>query len=268
MTLTDCHCHLANARYPGEDIPALLERAQRAGVHRIVTLATSLNNVERTLALAENPAVHASLGIHPCDVHLEPDDAIFKLASYMGDGRVCGIGETGLDYFHPSPSGWSDEDFRQRQRGFLEQHFQLAEKCRLNIVIHTRDLSGAASFEDALAIYRQYHKSVRAMFHCFVSTWENAHRVFELGGIVSFGGVATFKSAHQVKETMVKCPAGTFVLETDAPYLAPEPHRGERNEPAYIRKIAECFCLLRGETMEHLTAHTEATANAFFRFEK
>jgi TatD DNase family protein len=246
--LTDSHCHLASHKFPAEEILDLLERARDAGVHRMISLATSLDDLQPNLTIAEHPSVHTCIGIHPCDVHHAPDDAVNRLAAITGDPRVCGIGETGLDYYHPAPGGWTEETFRERQRMFLRQHFELAATAKLNVVIHTRDVEGDESFEDALAIYEEYRNSVRAVFHCFIGPWENAKRVLDLGGLVSFGGVATFKTAHKVRETVMQCPAGSFMIETDAPYLAPEPFRGKRNEPSFARKTAERLAELRGET--------------------
>jgi TatD DNase family protein len=263
--LIDSHCHLASQHFKPEEVHSLLENARAAGVTRVITLATSLDDLQENLTNACSPAVHTCIGIHPCDVHHSPDDAVARLAAFVSDPRVCAIGETGLDYFHPAPEPWLDEDFRKRQRDFLTQHFELAAEARLNIVIHTRDREGSDSFEDALAIYQDFHQSVRAVFHCFIGPWENAKRVIDLGGLVSFGGVATFKTAHQVRETAAQCPAGSFMIETDAPYLAPQPHRGKRNEPAFARFTAEHLANLRKEPLEHLAIHTSHTAEAFFR---
>jgi TatD DNase family protein len=264
--LTDSHCHLASHRFKEQEVATLIEAASAAGVGRMVTLVTSLGDLHANLAIAENPVVHACVGIHPCDVHHAPDDAVQQLSAFTGDPRVCAIGETGLDYYHPAPEGWEQASFRERQLDFLRQHFDLAAASGLNVVIHTRDQAGHASFEDALAIYGDYHASVRAVFHCFIGPWENAKRVLDLGGLVSFGGVATFKNAREVRETASQCPAGSFMVETDAPYLAPEPHRGKRNEPAYVRNTADFLAALRGETFEEFARHTGETAAKFFRF--
>ncbi len=263
--LTDSHCHLASHRFAPEEIPEIIARAQASGVSRLITLATCLDDVGPNLSIAGNSAVHACIGIHPCDVHHAPDDAVDRLAEFTADPRVCAIGETGLDYFHPAPEGWDETGFRERQRHFLRDHFELAAAAGLNVVIHTRDREGSASFEDALAIYGRYHTSVRAVFHCFIGPWESASRVIDLGGIVSFGGVATFKSANEIRETARRCPAGSFMLETDSPYLAPEPHRGKRNEPAFTRHTADRLAELRGESIGEITLHTNKTASAFFR---
>jgi len=263
--LTDSHCHLASHRFPPVELPEIIARAHAAGVSRLITLATSLTDVPQSLTIAANPAIHACIGIHPCDVHNAPDDATLQLEPFTSDPRVCAIGETGLDYYHPAPDGWQQESFRERQRVFLRQHFELAAHAKLNVVIHTRDQNGDASFEDALTIYQQFHRSVRAVFHCFIGPWKNAKRVLDLGGLVSFGGVTTFKTAHQTRETATLCPAGGFMLETDSPYLAPEPHRGKRNEPAFTRHTAEHLATLRGESLDTLAHHTHVTASHFFR---
>jgi len=266
--LTDSHCHLASHRFSADEIPALIDRALAAGVTRMVTLSTCLENLEENLRIARHPAVFACLGIHPCDVADAPDDAPDIIARHLEDPRVCGVGETGLDYFHPAPDGWDEPRYHARQRDFLHRHFEIAAAAGLNVVIHTRDRSGTASLDDALAIYREYHRHTRAVFHCFIANIAHAQLVFDLGGIVSFGGVCTFKSARVPRDTATHCPAGTFLLETDAPYLAPEPHRGERNEPAFTRDTARFLATCRGESLEQLAAHTEPTADGFFRFPK
>jgi len=267
MPLTDSHCHLASRLFSPDEIPDLLDRAASAGVSRVVTLATCLCDVPQNLALANDPRVHACIGIHPCDVTNAPDDATVLLASHVADPRVCAIGETGLDYYHPAPAGWTDESYHARQRDFLIRHFELAAAAGLNIVIHTRDRHGHASFEDALSIYRDFASSVRAVFHCFAGPWENAQRVISLGGLISFGGTSTFKNASAIRQSLARCPAGSFMLETDAPYLAPEPNRGSRNEPAFTALTAARAAETRSETLDAIATHTNAACNAFFRFE-
>lgn len=266
MMITDSHCHLASSRFADAERGAVINRAAESGVHRMVTLSTCLDDVPLNLALASDPRVIAAVGIHPCDVHNAPDDAVERLAAWCADPRVGAIGETGLDYFHPAPEGWEETQYRMRQRDFLNQHFELATDSGLNIVIHTRDREGRASFLDALDIYSAHSTRVRAVFHCFVSEWELAERVIGLGGLVSFGGVATFKNAALVKEVVKRCPPGSFMIETDSPYLAPEPWRGQRNEPAFARRVAEAVALLREEAPDELAAHTEAAAQMFFRW--
>jgi TatD DNase family protein len=265
--LTDSHCHLASHRFDADEVPALVQRAVEAGVTRMVSLVTGLDDLDANLRIAaEHPEVSICIGIHPCNVHEAPDDVIEHLRPHLSDPRVCGIGETGLDYYHPAPDGWNEDSFRQRQRELLDAHFELAAGAGLNIVIHTSDTSGDASFQDALAIYRRHATRVRAVFHCFVGVEANAREVLALGGLVSFGGVTTFKNADDVLATAVKLPAGSFMLETDSPYLAPAPFRGKRNEPSYVRHVAEHLAGTRGETIEALARSTTGAASRFFRF--
>ncbi|MEM1085534.1 MAG: TatD family hydrolase [Verrucomicrobiota bacterium] len=264
--LTDSHCHLASHRFPAEEVAELVARAKEAGVTRMITLATCLDDVGSNLAICStHPEVHCALGIHPCDVHEAPDDVIDQFRPHLSKPEVAAVGETGLDYYHPAPEGWSDEDFRKRQRDLLDEHFALAADSGLNVVIHTRDRSGDASLRDALDIYRGHADKVRAVFHCFISTPKNAREVIELGGLVSFGGVATFKNAAEVLALTAELPTSTFMLETDAPYLSPHPHRGKRNEPARVRPIAERIAEARDQSLEALAAETTRTATGFFR---
>ncbi|MFM1560784.1 MAG: TatD family hydrolase [Roseibacillus sp.] len=264
--LTDSHCHLGSHRFTDAELPGLVARAREAGIHRLVTLATNLADIPTNLAIAERyEGVYACVGIHPCDVQDTPEDYLGPLREFAGHPKTAAIGETGLDYFHPAPEGWSTEDYHQRQREFLKQHFELAAELRLNVVIHTRDRKGDASFADALAIYGPFSERVRAVFHCFPGPFAQAQRVLALGGLVSFTGIATFKKAADVLDAAVQSPAGRFMVETDSPYLAPVPHRGQRCEPAYVRPTAECLAVARAESLESLAKHTEGTVESFFR---
>jgi TatD DNase family protein len=129
--LTDAHCHLASHRYSKEEVPDLIARAQEAGVTRLITLATSLEDVAANLEIANHPAVHACIGIHPCDVHHAPCNAVDQLAAHVTDPRVCAIGETGLDYYHPAPDGWEESAFRERQKLLLRGPHAGSRRLRL-----------------------------------------------------------------------------------------------------------------------------------------
>ncbi len=262
---TDTHCHLASYKYQPDELPDIVARSLNSGITRQITLATGMDDIAATVALAEtHDSVYACLGIHPCDVTEAPDDAIAQIAPKVTHPKVVAIGESGLDYFHPAPEGWSEADYHARQRDFLTQQFELAAAHNLNICLHTRDQSGSASFEDCLAIYAQYADRVRAVFHCFPGNIEKAKTVIKMGGLVSFTGNITFKNARKVKATATELPLGTFMLETDAPYLTPEPHRGTRNEPMHVASIAQHVAELKEISIEKLSAATEATANQFF----
>lgn len=262
---TDSHCHLASHKFSPGELNDIIARAREHGIHRIITLATNLDDCPANLLIAEqHPEVYACTGIHPCDVHETPDNFLATLETHARHPRCVAIGETGLDYYHPAPDGWTDHHYHQRQRDFLEQHFQLAAKLGKNIVIHTRDRKGDTSLQDAISIYRRHSDQVRAVFHCFPFPIDAAEPILELGGLISFTGIATFKNAATVLDTATRCPAGSFMLETDSPYLAPAPHRGKRNEPAFTRHTAEAIAKARNESLDELSAHTEATVESFY----
>ncbi len=263
---TDTHCHLASYRYDATEIPEIVSRALESGITRQITLATGMDDIDSTLALAEaHDSIYACLGIHPCDVTEAPDDAISQIAPKIAHEKVVAIGESGLDYYHPAPDGWTEEDYHARQLMMLEQQFDLAAAHNLNICLHTRDRSGTASFDACMALYRRYADRVRAVFHCFPGTVEQAQSIIELGGLVSFTGNVTFKNAKQIQETATALPLGTFMLETDAPYLAPVPHRGSKNEPMHVASIAQFIADQRQITLAELSSATEQVTNDFFK---
>jgi TatD DNase family protein len=264
--LTDSHCHLASHKFPPEEIPDLIQSAAENGIHRMITLSTCLDDIPTNIQLAETyPHIHATIGIHPCDVHQTPDDYLETLLKHITHPKCCAIGETGLDYFHPAPEGWTDADYHARQRNFLHQHFQFAADHGKNIVIHTRDKTGHSSQDDAVEIYRQYASKVTAVFHCFLGPFQNAHPILDLGGYLSYTGITTFKNATATLEAAKLTPTDRIMLETDSPYLAPTPHRGKRNEPAYTRFTAETIATARGITLEELATITEQNVNQFFK---
>jgi len=264
--ITDSHCHLGSHRFSPEEIPELVARAKENGVHRMITLSTDESDLALNLKLAhDHPEISACIGIHPCDVHETRDDFESLLKPHLLDFNVAAIGETGLDYFHPAPEGWTEENYHARQRDFLRRHFELAKEAGLNVVIHTRDKNGTASFDDALKIYSDFSRHVQAVFHCFPGPPELADRVFAVGGIISFTGIATFKNAHAVVDTVKAAPAGSFMLETDSPYLAPVPHRGKRCEPGFTRFTAKAVSDIRSQSLEQLSEETERVVAGFFR---
>ncbi|MEJ6579349.1 MAG: TatD family hydrolase [Akkermansiaceae bacterium] len=264
--MTDSHCHLGSPQFSPDEIPDIIARAHENGVHRMITLATDPVDLAINLEIAHRfEEVSACIGIHPCDVHECPDDFENILRPHLADPKVAALGETGLDYFHPAPEGWTDDDYHARQRDFLRRHFQLAKEASLNIVIHTRDKSGTKSFDDALEISAEFSDSVRAVFHCFPGPPELAERVFAAGGIISFTGIATFKNAQAVVDTVKAAPSGSFMLETDSPYLSPVPHRGKRCEPGFTRFTAEAIAKQREVSLASLVSETEAVVESFFR---
>ena len=263
--MTDSHCHLGSYKFDPKEIPTIIANAKELGITRMITLATGEDDLEKNLKIAQNhPEIYTCLGIHPCDVHETRDDFETLLTPLLNEPKVAAVGETGLDYFHPAPEGWTEDSYHSRQRDFLRRHFQLARKHNLNLVMHTRDQSGTASFDDALAIYQEFHQDVRAVFHCFPSEMAQAQKVINLGGLISFTGIVTFKNAPIVQDTATTCPAGSFMIETDSPYLSPVPHRGKRCEPRFTKYTAEKIAKLRKMTFEELEKETENTVCSFF----
>ena len=263
--LVDTHCHLASSKFDGEVLD-LVTRARERGVSSLVTQSTCLADLEENLELAAIfPEVKVAAGIHPCDVHETPDTYLPDLLEACNNEHVVAVGETGLDYYHQAPEGWTDEAYHERQRDFLNDHFELAERFGLPVVLHTRDRSGHQSFDDALSIAADFQGRVKCVFHCFPGPWALAERALDIGAYLSFTGIATFKNAASCLEAAVNTPAGRIMVETDAPYLAPTPHRGQRCEPAYVRDTAEFIAAARGESFEEFAAHTTATAQGFFR---
>jgi TatD DNase family protein len=256
--LTDTHAHLDFPQFHA-DIAGVLSRAEAVGVGRIVTIGTSIEGSARALALAgENAQVFAAVGVHPNHVHEERPDFLPALRELAAKPRVVAIGETGLDYFRLPRTG--SESARAAQAVAFRAQLDLAAEAGLPVVIHER-----AAWEDTLAIVREYTGRVRAVFHCFGKSPAHAREVIALGHLVSFTGIVTFKNAPDAQASAAEIPAGTFMVETDCPFLAPEPHRGRACEPAHVRITAEFIANLRGIPLAELAAMTEATAGNFFR---
>ncbi len=265
LRFTDSHCHLASHKFSEDELDDVVERAIENHVHRMVTLATSLDDIPEHIAVTEKFSnIYCALGIHPCDVHQTADDYLPQLKEYARHPKCVAIGETGLDYFHPAPDGWTDEAYHQRQRDFLKQHFELAAELGKNIVIHTRDKTGKQSLDDAVEIYKPFSKQVKAVFHCFLGPWENAAAILELGGYLSYTGIATFKKATDTLDAAVLTPSDRIMVETDSPYLAPVPHRGKRCEPGFTYHTAKHIAEARGESLEDFAMFTETNVNTFY----
>lgn len=266
--LIDTHAHLASPRYEKENMHALIKASRQANVSSIVSLATNRNDWQKTLSIAtEFSEVFAGIGIHPCDVLNETssqEDLYARLEQTAQHPRCVCIGETGLDYYHAPPAEISTKAYAQRQEDLLHTHFRAAANLGKNIVLHTRDTKGQDSFDRAFSIYKNYAKDTRAVFHCFCLSLKEAEAIFALGGLVSFGGVLTFKNAQNVLNVATQCPEGYFMLETDAPYLAPVPHRGKINYPSYTQLTAQYLAKARAESIESLGTHTSQTACSFF----
>jgi TatD DNase family protein len=286
--LIDTHAHLD---YPdfAADFDAVLNRANEAGVTRIITIGTSVESSRRAIELAEKyPNIYAAIGVHPTFALESNEDVITPLRELAKSPRVVAIGEAGLDY-HDLPSirtaqekkvqvfaralqGETDEEieagihdgaYKSKQASLFEQQLDLAVELGLNVVIHQRD-----AWDDTLEIVRPYQGKLRGAFHCFGGTREQADDVLAIDHLVSFTGIVTFKNGAAVREVAAQIPLWKFMVETDCPYLAPVPFRGKRCEPAYTRLVAESIATARGLTLQEIAEATTETAEKFFQFER
>jgi TatD DNase family protein len=286
--LIETHAHLD---YPdfANDFDDVLRRATEAGITRVITIGTSVESSRRAVDLAgKYPNVYAVIGVHPTYVGEGDEDVATPLRELAKSGRVVAIGETGLDYhrlptveaakqkkvqvFSRALQGETEEEieasiedgaYKSNQAGLFEQQLDLAVELGLNVVIHQRD-----AWDDTLEILRPYSGKLRGVFHCFGGSLEQASEVVDLGHLVSFTGIVTFKNGAAVREVAAKIPLEKFMVETDCPYLAPVPFRGKRCEPAYTRLVAESIASARGLLLEEIARATTATAEQFFRFNR
>jgi TatD DNase family protein len=260
----DTHAHLDYPDY-ANDLPEVVARAQAAGIAKIISIGTDLDSSRCAIQLAEKfPNVFAAVGWHPSNVMDAPDDLRPALSELAKHPKVVAIGEIGLDYHRlPSSEKGSAEDdrrYKQRQADIFQQQIEVAIEAGLNCIIHQRD-----SFDDMLAQLKPLTGEVRGVFHCFGESADRMRRVLEIGSLVSFTGIVTFKNGRNVRDTVAATPLDQFMLETDCPYLAPVPYRGKRCEPAYVKEISEVVANVKGCSLEELSAATCQTARDFFK---
>jgi TatD DNase family protein len=278
--LIDTHAHLDFPEF-ASDFDEVLSRAAAAGVDRIITIGTSIEGSRQAVELAErHKNVFATIGVHPNAARDAPEDAIAPLRELARSSRVVAIGEIGFDYHRletaqrdPSSNlealgGQAEVHFsvddaatKNAQAAVFEQQLDLAVELGLNVVIHERH-----AWADTLDMLRPYAGKVRAVFHCFGKSVDHAREVLAMDHLVSFTGIVTFKNATVVQETGAHVPDGSFMVETDCPFLAPVPFRGKRCEPAHTRATAERLAQLRGTSLETIAEQTTRVASAFFRF--
>jgi TatD DNase family protein len=254
--LVDTHAHLSYPEF-AEDLPHIVERAAVAGVTRIISIATDLADARRTLEIAgQHAGVFAAVGLHPNSIpgcRLSDMPALAELAAQP---KVVAIGETGLDYYR-------SKDHAQEQKDLLWAHLELAKQRRLPVVIHNRSAEA-----DLLEILRAHTPGFRpwGVMHCFGGDEKFAFACLEIGLLISFTGILTFKNADPLRAVAKTVPLESVMLETDAPYLAPVPCRGKRNEPAFVPHIAAVLAAIKGVPVEEVARITTGTAEAFFRW--
>jgi TatD DNase family protein len=245
MRLVDTHCHLDNDQFD-TDREAVIERARAAGVERMMAIGTGEGppDLEAAIRLADRyPFIYATVGIHPHDASKATDETFRRLRELARHPKVLAIGEIGLDYHY-------DFSPRDVQREVFERQLDLAHEADKPIVIHTRE-----AWADTLDVIRSRWQG-QGIMHCFTGDEPQAREALDLGFYLSFGGVLTFPKAEPVRQAARIAPADRILIETDCPYLAPVPHRGKRNEPAFIAETARRLAEVRGVSTEEIASTT------------
>jgi len=252
MTLFDTHAHLDDARFD-EDRDKLISNLPANGVVGVVNASSDLASSRRSIELANSyPFIWAAVGVHPQESGSLPNDYLDTVANMVrANPRVRAIGEIGLDYHYDTAS----HDVQQKR--FREQ-LDLARALNLPVVVHERE-----AHEDSLKIIRDF-PGIRGVYHCYSGSAEQAKVLFRLGWYVSFTGVVTFHNARKTVETAAIAPEDRFMIETDCPYMAPVPHRGERNDSSLVRFMAKKIAEIRGCDPEYIAEITCRNARTFF----
>src|SRR3970282_2119344 len=241
--LIDSHAHIQSKEYAGE-VEAVIARAREAGVGKIIAVggADDMSSNTEAIALANTfPDIYATVGMHPHDAKDVGADELRKLKALAADSKVVAVGETGLDYYY-------DHSPRDVQRRVFAQFIHLARETGLPIVVHERD----AAQDVADLLRTEGAGKLRGVIHCFTGNYEAARGYLDLGFYISFTGIITFKNADALRDVVRNVPLERMLVETDSPYLTPVPHRGKRNEPAYVRYVAETIANIKAMSVEEL----------------
>jgi TatD DNase family protein len=250
--LVDTHCHLDMLA----DVDDLIARMREAGVERAVTIGVDLPSSEWAVGAAErHDALWATVGLHPHDAKSRTDELMTRLEELASAERVVALGETGLDYHY-------DNSPRDVQREVFVEQIRMAHRVGKALVIHTRE-----AWDDTFAILEREGVPERTVFHCWSGDAAHARRAVELGAVLSFSGTVTFAKASDLREAATVAPLDRIVVETDAPFLTPHPHRGKRNEPAFVRFVAEKIAEVRSVDVEEVERATTVTAARLFGWE-
>lgn len=252
ISLTDSHCHL-NFEHLLNNLPQVLQNADKNGVGHMLCVGVTIEKFPEILTLAHaHPNIFASVGVHP-DEQNGHDPSVEELVQLAQDPCVIAIGETGLDYYRiKGDMTWQQERFRR--------HIRAARLAKKPLIIHTRE----AATDTIRVLQEEGAELAGGVMHCFTESWETARAALDLGFYISISGIVTFRNAEALRAVAVRIPADRLLIETDAPYLAPVPHRGKTNEPAYVRHVAEELAKLRGTTLDELARLT--TENFFTLF--
>jgi TatD DNase family protein len=244
--LVDSHCHLDYLERDG-DLDEVIARARQAGVGVLITICTKLSEFDRVSDIAERyDEVYCSVGVHPHEAAREGQRGPERLIELAAHAKVVGIGETGLDYYY-------EHSPRARQQESFRAHIHAARQSGLPVIVHTRDAD-----QDTIAILREARAEgpFTGVIHCFTAGAELARAALDLGLYISVAGIVTFKKAEDLRATLREIPLERLLVETDAPYLAPVPKRGKRNEPAFVAHTVAALAELKGVSPDELTRIT------------
>ena len=250
----DTHCHLEDENFSA-DRSEVLERAKLAGVNQIVNFgSTHESSIAVTELTKKFPELFAGVGIHPEEIDGFDENSCARLAELAAEKKVVAIGEIGLDYH------WEKDSSRRliQQKIFVAQ-LDLARQLNLPVCVHDRD-----AHADTLKILQTQARGLRGVLHCYSGSLETAREVFKLDWLIGVDGPLTFKNSAKLPEIVKAAPRDRILIETDAPYLAPVPHRGKRNEPAYVVEVAKKLAELRNETLDEVAAYTSANAKNLY----
>jgi len=254
--LIDSHAHIQGKEYAGET-EAVIQRAQDAGVQQIIVVggAGDLSSNESAVALAEsNSNLYATVGMHPHDAKDVGAEELRKLKELTSHSKVVAVGETGLDYYY-------NHSPREVQRKVFTKFIHMACETGLPLVVHERD----AAKEAAELLRGEGASNVRGVIHCFTGDYDAARRYLDLGFYLSFTGIITFKNAEPLRDVVRKVPLEKMFVETDSPYLTPVPFRGKRNEPAFVRFVAECVAGVKGLSIAEVARATSQNVRHLFK---
>ena len=249
----DSHCHLNLLADEEGGIDAIVSEAESQGIDHILCIAIDKKSSLDVKHIAENfPNVSASVGIHP-NVEADEQYSVDALIAEANHPKVIAIGETGLDYFR------SEGDL-EWQRDRFRVHIEAAKQIQKPLIIHTREAR-----EDTMTILENENaRDAGGIIHCFTENWETAQRALDIGFYISLSGIMTFKSARDLQEVAKKLPLDRILIETDAPYLAPVPHRGKTNKPVFVKHVAEFLAELRGDSVENIAQVTSRNFKQLF----
>lgn len=255
LGLIDSHAHIQGPEF-AKDVAQVIQQAKRAGVEKIIVVggAGDLSSNDAAVALAKSyPGLFATVGMHPHDAKTVSEEDLERLKDLTKVPEVVAVGETGLDfYYNHSP--------RQIQMDLFCRFIRMAREKELPLVVHDRE----AHQEVAELLQREGRGRLRGVIHCFTGDYEAAKEFLDLGFYLSFSGIITFRNAESLRAVARRAPLDRILVETDSPYLAPVPHRGKRNEPAFVRLVAETLAQLKGLTLEEVAGATYSNTERLF----